>query len=407
MAKKQDRQVDIIIPAYKAHGTMLRTLSSIAEQTIKDDLHVCIVNDCCPEGSYKYYVDMFSKHMDIREIVLDKNSGPGVARQKGIDDTSHEFFTCIDADDTFASAIALETMRAGIEEDVRLATGQIIKNGFKCASATFLQMGDTLKQIVPHQNDMVWMFGKIYRRDFIDHYKIRFNETRANEDTGFNTMVKLLCDNPNEQVRFMPEAVYMWHNKEDSITRVNDGQYGYDQCMCGWTDNMIYAIQHVQRERPFSGSVIQWAVSVMFELYYYYVECYARKPVFAEQEWQYVKKYYNTVYKRYEDMISDKVFGDVFSVASTQRWGSGKMMGVLPHIGIKEFMDKLHSDPYNPDDIYDIWSKIPMDLRNNNVACGVCPDNYWRRPKADKEQKEVWKEENAVKQASMQEKNGK
>lgn len=383
MTKKRDNQIDVIVPAYKAHGTIVRTLSSIAEQTIVDDLHVVIVNDCCPEGDYSYFVKMFEKFMDIREVTLQNNSGPGVARQKGIDGSTHEFFTCIDADDTFSSAIALETLRAAISEPIMLPNGQQIRDGFKCASSTFIQLGEDIKQIVPHQQDMVWMFGKMYRREFIEHYKVKFNNTRANEDTGFNTIVKLLCDNPNEQVRFLPEATYIWHNKEDSITRVNDGQYGFDQCMCGWTDNMIYAIQHVQNERPFSGTVMQWAVNVMFELYYYYVECYAKKPVFAEQQWQYVKKYYSTIYKKYESMINEKAFGEMFSMVSTARWGRGNLVGVLPHIGIKEFIDKLHSESYNEDDIYDIWSRIPEDLRNNNVKCGVCKSNYWERPEEE------------------------
>ena len=47
---KKNNRIDVIIPAYKAHGTILRTLSSIAEQTILSDVDVTIVNDCCPEG---------------------------------------------------------------------------------------------------------------------------------------------------------------------------------------------------------------------------------------------------------------------------------------------------------------------------------------------------------------------
>lgn len=380
MSKKHDGHIDIIIPAYKAHKTIIRTLSSIAEQTIVDDLHVVIVNDASPEGSYSEFVTMFEKFFDIKEIILPKNGGPGVARQKGIDSSNHEFFTCIDADDTFSSAIALETLRAAINESVILQNGQQAQYCYKCASSTFIQLGDDLKHIVPHKQDMVWMFGKLYRRDFIEQYNIRFNETRANEDTGFNTIVKLLCDNPNEQIRYMNEATYIWHNKEDSITRVNNGQYSFDQCMCGWTDNMIYAIHHVQCERPFSGTVMQWAVNVMFELYYYYVECYAKMPVFAEQQWQYIKKYYNSVYKRYESMVNEKAFGEMFSMVSIARWGRGNLMGVLPHIGIKEFMDQLHSEPYNEADIYDVLERIPEDLRNNNVACGVCKAEYWKMP---------------------------
>ena len=368
-------KIDIIIPAYKAHNTILRTLSSIAEQTILDNLSVTIVNDCCPQGDYSKFVQMFKPYMEIKEIKLETNGGPGVARQYGIDNTDGEFFTCIDADDTFYGATALEILKQGITIDPVV----------KCCSASFLQLGDTLQQMVPHMNDMVWMFGKIYRREFINHYKIRFNETRANEDTGFNTIVKLLCDNPGQQVRYITECVYYWHNKENSITRINDGQYAYDQCLCGWTDNMIYAINHVKKYKPFSGAYIQWIVSCMLQLYYYYVETVARKPVFAEQNWEYIKKYYHECYKRIEPDISEEIFGQMFSQISQDKWGSGTMFNIVPHIGIHEFMDKVKNEEYDPDDIYKVWEKMEKDpeakkLIENNETCGVCKKGYYNKP---------------------------
>lgn len=368
-------QVDVIIPAYKAQGTILRTLSSIAEQTILSDVTVTIVNDCCPNGDYQEFVKMFSPYMKIREIRLPENGGPGVARQYGIDNTDGEFFTCMDADDTLCGAIALEILREGIK----------ISDVVKCCSASFLQLGDNLQSLVPHANDMVWMFGKLYRRQFIEQYKIRFNETRANEDTGFNTQVKLLCDNPNEQVRFINECVYYWHNKEDSITRINDGQYAYDQCLCGWTDNMIDAIKHVRKYKPFSGATVQQTLSCMLQLYYYYIETLARKPIFAEQNWEYVKKFYHSCYKRIEDDISDEVFSQMFSMCSQDKWASGSMLGIVPKIGIYEFMDKLKHEEYDPDHIYEVWERMSNDpeakkLIENNEQCGVCKKGYINKP---------------------------
>lgn len=368
-------RIDVIIPCYKAHGTIFRTLSSIASQTILSDVDVTLVNDACPDGDYSQFVNLFKPYMSIKEVKLNENGGPGVARQAGIDATDDEFFTCMDADDTLVGALALEILREGISID----------NVVKCCSAAFTQLGDNLQTMAVHQNDMVWMFGKIYRREFIDQYKIRFNETRANEDTGFNTMVKLLCDNPTEQVRFITENVYYWHNKENSITRINDGQYAYDQCLCGWTDNMIDAINHVRKCKPFSGAAIQSTVQCLLNLYYYYVETLARKPVFAEQNWEYVKKYYHAVYKRIEDDISDEIFGQMFSATSQEKWASGSLFGIVPEIGIHEFMDKLKSDEYDSNHIYDIWQKMNDDpeakkLIENNVQCGVCHDGYWNKP---------------------------
>ena len=65
-----NNKIDIIIPAFKAQNTILRTLSSIACQSILNDIEVTIVNDACPNGNYKKFVDMFSPYMQIKEIKM-------------------------------------------------------------------------------------------------------------------------------------------------------------------------------------------------------------------------------------------------------------------------------------------------------------------------------------------------
>lgn len=383
MAKKGNNKIDVIIPAYNAQYTITRTLSSILMQSIVNDINVIIVDDATPDpGEYVIIKDKFTQlGLNIKMIQLEENSGPGVARQKGIEAGDSEFFTCIDADDTFASAIALETLRNAMKQE----NPQFPADSIKCVSGTFLQLGEDLKHVLPHQQDMVWMFGKLYRRSFIEKYGVKFNSTRANEDTGYNKWVQLLCTRPDEQLRYIPEVVYFWHNKEDSITRINDGQYGYDQCFCGWTDNMIYAIENVKKKRPFDGQVNQMICSIMLQLYYYWVECYSKKPVFADQNWEYVKKYYHTCYKKIEDDISEEALSEMFSMTSMEKHRSGSLIGVIPHIGIKEFFEKLHEDTYDPDDIYNVWAKMREDpdackLMQNNVDCGVCKDKYWEKP---------------------------
>lgn len=385
-----NNKIDVIIPAYNAHNTITRTLSSILMQSIVKDVTVYIVDDASSDDNaseaYARIIEQFKGlGLDIHYQRLDKNAGPGVARQKGIEAGDNQYFTCIDADDTFASAIALETMREGMTQE----NPQFPKDSIKCVSATFLQLGDTLKQTLPHQNDMVWMFGKLYRRKFIEDYGIKFNDTRANEDTGYNKWVQLLCTNQNEQIRFLPEVVYFWHNKTDSITRINDGQYALDQCFCGWTDNMIYAIENVKKKRPFDGNVMQMICSVMLQLYYYWVETVARKPVFADQNWEFVKKFYNRCYKKIEEDITDEALSEMFSMTSMDKYRSGSMIGIIPHIGIKEFFEKLRKDKYDPDHIYEVWAEMKKDpeikqLIQNNIDCGVCGVGYTEPPKSNK-----------------------
>lgn len=370
MKQYRNNKIDIIIPAYKAQGTMLRTLSSIACQSILNDLEVTIVNDCCPNGDYSAFVAMFAPYMKIREIKMPQNGGPGQARQYGIDHTENQYFTCMDADDTFAGALALETLRAGIQ----------LNPTIQCCVGTFAELHENL-QIVPHQNDMVWMFGKLYKREFVDKYRVRFNETRANEDTGFNTIVRLLCsNNPNEIVHWISETVYYWHEKLDSITRINDCQYAFDQSFCGWTDNMIYAIETAKKVQPFNGAIDQWTLECMMQLYGYYIETVARKPVFAEQNWEYVKKFYHACYKKIEANISSEMLAFSYSNVMQGKFVGGSMVGIIPHMGLNEFLDKLRREEYDPEAIYDIWAKLPPELIENNEKCGVCKVGYAQRP---------------------------
>lgn len=370
MKQYTNGKIDIIIPAYKAQKTILRTLSSIACQSILEDLEVTIVNDCCPNGDYAQFVSMFAPFMTIREVKMPENGGPGLARQYGIDHTHNQYFTCIDADDTFAGALALEELRAGINLDPRI----------QCCVGTFVELHEQL-QMVPHQNDMVWMFGKLYKREFIDRYNIRFNSTRANEDTGFNTIVRLLCsNNPNEIVHWISETVYYWHEKLDSITRINDCQYAFDQSFCGWTDNMIYAVETAKRVQPFNGAIDQWTLECIMQLYSYYIETVAKKPVFAAQNWEYVKKFYHTCYKKIEHIVTDEMMAFSYSSVMQSKNASGSMLGIIPCIGVREFMDKLRNEPYDPKNIYEVWKSLPPELIENNEHCGVCPVGYTKAP---------------------------
>lgn len=324
-----NKLIDIVIPAYKAQDTIIRTLSSIAIQSVIDKLSVTIVNDADSIG-YGNFVEMFSPFMNIKEITLEKNGGPGIARQYGIDNTTCPFFTCIDADDTFASPFVMELFikSANDNPDYHTFVG------------TFIEQHENL-QFIQHNQDMVWMFGKMYRRDFINKYKVRFNETRANEDNGFNTIIRLISSE-QEKIMFMPDIVYYWHHKEDSITRINNCQYSYDASFVGYTDNMIYAIQHAKKVKPFNNYIDIWAIQVMCQLYIYYYQTITRDPRFVEQNYKCCGKYYNEVFKYYHDTMPKDNFTKIF--AETLQQQSPNMGDICPDISIFQFIDKLKNE---------------------------------------------------------------
>ena len=324
-------KIDVIIPCYHAHKTLLRTLSSIATQTILDDLEVTLVNDG-GEESYADFVKMFVDHFKIREIVLKENMGPGDARQFGLDNTSNPLITFIDADDSFSGAFALKTLRDQLlAEPVN-----------SCCFSNFLE--EQPNAYIAHPNDSVWMFGKLYKRDFLKKYDIHFLPgSRANEDNGFNMICKL-CANQMEQIKFIQDITYYWHFKEDSITRVNNCQYSYDQSFVGYVDNMIFAIKHSEKKVPFNGNINMQKVMIFCNLYEYYIETMARDTRFIDQNWGCCKKFYKEIYAEIEDKISDEILSEFYNEVMRNAYAGNKMAGIVPIIGFKEFMQKLKEE---------------------------------------------------------------
>ena len=71
--------VDIIMPAYNSHNTIVKAISSVATQTYRNQIRLYIVDDCSDYG-YDEQIAVFKDLLNIKVFRLDKNSGPGVAR---------------------------------------------------------------------------------------------------------------------------------------------------------------------------------------------------------------------------------------------------------------------------------------------------------------------------------------
>ena len=346
MKKKYNKKIDIIIPAYNVpYDILFRCLSSIACQDIVRDLEVTIVDDASTEQNYQEVIKNFESILKINLLRYETNGGPGVARQYGLDHTVNGYVTFIDADDTFNGSFALKALRNGIE----MGNGihQMCVGVFDEVHEEGLAPGDG-PILLEHAQDLVWMFGKLYRRAYIDKYNIRFHETsRANEDNGFNTICRL-CSSEQEQINFINAHVYYWHENLNSITRQNDCQYSYGgserDSFYGYVENMIYAIKESKKRNPYNGYITLWAVSCMLHIYEYYIECVGRAPEHAPNNFKQCKRYYDEVYKDLEDNISDEMLAQHYNDVMRNAYMGDKLQGIIPCMNIYEFLNKLKEE---------------------------------------------------------------
>jgi GT2 family glycosyltransferase len=87
--------ISVVVPAYNAESTILKTITSVQQQTFAD-FELIIINDGSTDGT----LELLSTLEDSRlKIFSYENGGLSVARNRGISQATGEFIAFLDADD--------------------------------------------------------------------------------------------------------------------------------------------------------------------------------------------------------------------------------------------------------------------------------------------------------------------
>lgn len=358
-------RVTIGIPAFKAENHICDCLASIQMQSVKKDISVVIASDH-PEDDYGFVKDRYPD-LDITILPCEQNTGAGLARQRCIDECKTDWITFIDADDVFYTPFAIESLIRGISQNTIEVQG------------TFLQEIENNPNVrtVPVDNvGHPWVFGRLYNVRFLRQNDIRFSELRAMEDGELNWKIRMTIEGTPFLINVIPDAVYLWRiGSEHSITRYgaeDDGipQYNFDLCQTGATIASIRASKFCKKKNPFNGGVDRFITEMMVDKYFTYVECYSKKPVFAEQNFFNAKRFYHESYKEIENRIDNKILSDIYTMQRAQH--GQDLLGIIPEISFFEFMDKVRSEDYGgEDELKEIRSRLPEQIIENDKKTGV------------------------------------
>lgn len=156
---------------------------------MSEEIAVILANDY-PEdnGAYNYLKKEYPS-LDITILNCDKNTGPGLARQRALNACKTDWITFIDADDVLMSPFALEELYNNITPnciEVQGAFLQEVPEGNLKASERMqlLQNGQPLPPRTMARNDIghPWVFGRLYNVPFLRQSGIQFSKLRAMED---------------------------------------------------------------------------------------------------------------------------------------------------------------------------------------------------------------------------------
>ena len=228
-------QVSIIIPVYNAGKYLSECLDSILAQTCQD-YELMLVDDCSTDDSLllcKQYAACYSR---IHLLQHAHNQGAAVARNTGMDQAQGDYLAFIDADDCIEPEYlerllqAAEQTKADVvvegcklwKEDADGQRGEA-ENHPVIDQLTILPTDKDYRfnQLFEYRIPTV-PWGRIFRREFLQDYGIRYRPAPFFDDCMFNfpalyfASTYVLIPETHYGYRFTPESV----TRGDEINKV-------------------------------------------------------------------------------------------------------------------------------------------------------------------------------------------
>lgn len=213
----QGYKYSIIIPHYNIPELLMRCLESIP---VTEKVQVIVVDDCSPDAhTYKERYPALSRpHLEFYQTP--KGGSAGRARNLGLCHVQGEWVLFMDADDLFTEGLC-ERLDSQIREEVDIVffnhKSVMSDDLSQPANRDFYQSlfeeykvnGSELKL----RYDFYSLWGKVFRREFIERNNIRCGETMYSNDVLFSFMAGHLAG----KIWVVDEPLYIVTQRNGSL----------------------------------------------------------------------------------------------------------------------------------------------------------------------------------------------
>lgn len=188
-------RVSVIMPIDNNEDTLSRAIESLLKQSIYG-VELILVNDGSTDASAQICEDYAKKEPLLVEVIHQKKSGAGAARNRGLVRATGEYVYFANPKDTFDSKMLEANLSLADEKNADL-----VVFGFKDTSQLSLDGGFQHYPRIPHLSDQeafrnhyrnfhqffpYALHNKIYRRSYLVKNRNRFPHTPWNEAAFFN-----------------------------------------------------------------------------------------------------------------------------------------------------------------------------------------------------------------------------
>ena len=211
-------KVTIIIPVYNAREYIERCMHYLVMQTL-EDIEIIVVNDGSTDNSMEPVVKLAQIDKRIK-IINQQNMLQGAARNNGLKYARGEYIGFCDADDYVDLDYyeSLYNIAKAHDADIALAENvrvSITKYKPRLCIRNEIEYEDIMNKFkVCNQNKNECPTNKIYRKEYIDKYNIRFTEGVYCEDKLFSITAVYYAN----KIATVPDVRYFyWENPRSTV----------------------------------------------------------------------------------------------------------------------------------------------------------------------------------------------
>lgn len=205
--------VSVIIPVYNVEQYFNKCITSIVQQTYTN-IEIILINDGSTDNSLELCNNWKAK--DARIVVYNQNnSGPSIARNKGIQVSTGEWFFFVDSDDYIAPN-AIERLVREIRSDIGVVEGNtrfLSKQNFDNYDTTFFKKSRMVKSKdlffdFYYRKILISPWNKLIRRDIVDNSM--FIPNRFGEDVKFVLDISIYMEKKHLDYIQIPDVIYYY-----------------------------------------------------------------------------------------------------------------------------------------------------------------------------------------------------
>jgi glycosyltransferase involved in cell wall biosynthesis len=214
------KKLSIIIPAYNVESYIERCLDSICSQiTEGEHIEVIVVDDGSKDGTVDI-VTTYTHHFPFLRLISQDNSGPSVARNRGLDEATGEYIWFVDSDDYITpSAIVHICEHINKAPQTNVFFGKIYC-GSTPIGAQFKNKTYTSEEFLGN-TPYFYTHPMIYRKQFLEDRHLKFGTYRNIEDLHFNLRVLFFAKN----VTHIDHFLYHYEIRPNSISSTRDKKH--------------------------------------------------------------------------------------------------------------------------------------------------------------------------------------